>query len=143
MFVTKSFGWQSQSGMAGAFKTVSPLMESTRIIPFTGSRPTLPTHPARPDPDPTLIRLEIVNGRDQLSGGDAENGPRFAGEVHYIRYYADRLAETLGMRRLEACILEDRDGQTSIAATAQSSSWIGSIQTTRRSIKQVLESLGK
>jgi len=118
-------------------------MESTRIIPFTGARPTLPTPTARPEPDPTLIRLEIVNGRDQLSGGDAENGTRFAGEVHYICYYAERLAETLGMRRLEACILEDRDGQTAIAATAQSSSWIGSIQTTRRSIKHVLESLGK
>ncbi len=118
-------------------------MESTRIIPFTGVRTTLPTPTTRADPDPTLIRLEIVNGRDQLSGGDAENAPRFAGEVHYIQYYADRLAETLGMRRLEACILEDREGQTAIAATAQASSWIGSIQPTRRSIKQVLESLGK
>jgi len=57
-------------------------MESTRIIPFTGVRTTLPTPTTRADPDPTLIRLEIVNGRDQLSGGDAENAPRFAGEVH-------------------------------------------------------------
>lgn len=110
------------------------VMEPTRIIPITNPRSA---------PTADFIRLEKVNGREHLSGGDAENGPRFAGEVHYIQYYADRLAETLGMRRLEACILEDRDGQTSIAATAQVGSWIGSIQSTRRSIKQVLESLGK
>jgi hypothetical protein len=108
-------------------------MEPTRIIPITSPR-------AAPSTD--LIRLETVNGQEQLSG-EPENAPRFAGEVHYVSYYAARLAETLGMRRLEVCILEDRDGQTSMAAGNQPGSWRGTIQTTRRSIKQVLESLGR
>jgi hypothetical protein len=118
-------------------------MEPTRIIPITPSRPTQPANIIRMEADPSLIRLETVNGQEQLSGGEPENAPRFAGEVHYVSYYATRLAETLGMRRLEACILEDRDGQTSLAAGNQAGSWHGSIQTTRRSIKQVLESLGR
>lgn len=63
--------------------------------------------------------------------------------MNYVSYYAARLAETLGMRRLEACILEDRDGQTSLAEVQNQGSWHGSIQTSRRSIKHVLESLGR
>lgn len=117
-------------------------MEPTRIIPIASARTPQPANVIRMEPDPTLIKLETVNGQQQVSGGDAENGPRFAGEVHYVSYYAARLADTLGMRRLEACILEDRDGQTAMAAGVQPESWRGSIQTTRRSIKQVLESLG-
>lgn len=109
-------------------------MEPTRIIPITVPRSA---------PSTDFIRLETVNGQEQLSGGEPENAPRFAGEVHYVSYYATRLAETLGMRRLEACILEDRDGQTSMAAGGQPGSWRGTIQTTRRSIKQVLESFGR
>lgn len=118
-------------------------MEPTRIIPLSSTRQPQAANIIRMEPDPGLIRIETTGGQEQLSGGDSENAPRFSGEVHYVSYYAARLAETLGMRRLEACILEDRDGQTSIAAGAQAGSWRGSIQTTRRSIKQVLESLGR
>lgn len=117
-------------------------MEPTRIIPITSARTAQPANIIRMDPDPGLIRLETVNGQEQLSGGEPEAAQRFAGEVNYVNYYAARLAETLGMRRLEVCILEDREGQTSLAAGGQPGSWRGSIQTTRRSIKQVLESLG-
>lgn len=117
-------------------------MEPTRIIPIITTRTPQPANVIRMEPDPTLIKLETVHGQQQVSGGDAENGPRFAGEVHYVSYYAAQLADTLGMRQLESCILEDRDGQTAMAAGAQSGSWRGSIQPTRRSIRQVLESLG-
>ena len=119
------------------------LMEPTRIIPLSGARTAQAGNIFRMEPDPGLIRIDTVGGHEQLSGGDPENAQRFAGEVHYVSYYAARLAETLGMRRLEACILEDRDGQTALAAGTQSGSWRGSIQTSRRSIKQVLESLGR
>jgi hypothetical protein len=131
-----------QIGMAFASLSVL-IMEPTRIIPITGSRPAQSANIIRMEPDPGLIRIDTVGGQEHLSGGDPENAQRFAGEVHYVSYYAARLAETLGMRRLESCILEDRDGQTALAASAQSGSWRGSIQTSRRSIKQVLESLGR
>jgi hypothetical protein len=118
-------------------------MEPTRIIPISSARSGQPANVIRMDPDPTLIKIETVSGKESISGGDPENAQRFSGEIHYVSYYAARLAETLGMRRLEACILEDRDGQTSIAAGQNHGSWHGSIQTSRRSIKQVLESLGR
>lgn len=107
-------------------------MEPTRIIPISSARSGQPANVIRMDPDPTLIKIETVSGKESISG-----------EIHYVSYYAARLAETLGMHRLEACILEDRDGQTSIAAGQNHGSWHGSIQTSRRSIKQVLESLGR
>jgi hypothetical protein len=118
-------------------------MEPTRIIPISSTRSGQPANVIRMEPDPTLIKIETVSGREHISGGDPENAQRFSGEVNYVSYYAARLAETLGMRRLEACILEDRDGQTSLAAGQNQGSWHGSIQTSRRSIKQVLESLGR
>lgn len=117
-------------------------MEPTRIIPISSARTGQPANVIRMDPDPTLIKVETVNGHEHISG-DPENAQRFSGEVRYVSYYAARLAETLGMRRLEVCILEDRDGQTSLAAGQSNGSWHGSIQPTRRSIKQVLESLGR
>ena len=118
-------------------------MEPTRIIPISSTRSGQPANVIRMEPDPTLIKIESVNGQEHSSGGDPENAQRFSGEVNYVSYYAARLAETLGMRRLEACILEDRDGQTSFAGGQNQGSWHGSIQTSRRSIKQVLESLGR
>ncbi|MBE7495092.1 MAG: hypothetical protein HS117_09115 [Verrucomicrobiaceae bacterium] len=118
-------------------------MEPTRIIPISSTRGGQPANVIRMEPDPMLIKIDTINGQEHVSGSDAENAQRFSGEVRYASYYAARLAETLGMRRLEVCILEDRDGQTSLAAGQQAGSWHGSIQPARRSIKQVLESLGR
>ena len=109
-------------------------MDSTRIIPISTPRK---------DSDPAPIKLERLRGRETVSGGDPEVAQRFAGEVNYVSYYAARLAETLGMRRLEVAILEDREGQVSMAAGQQEGSWHGAISNSRRSIKQVLESLGR
>ena len=109
-------------------------MDSTRIIPIST---------ARKDSDPAPIRLERHQGRETVSGGDPEAAQRFAGEVNYVSYYAARLAETLGMRRLEVAILEDREGQASMSVGQQAGSWHGAISSNRRSIKQVLESLGR
>ncbi len=67
------------------------------------------------EPDPGLIKMESSQGRETLTGGDTESAQRFAGEVKYVGYFAEKLAETLGMRRLEIAIVEDRDGQTSIS----------------------------
>ena len=109
-------------------------MDSTRIIPNST---------ARKDSDPAPIRLERHQGRESVSGADPEAAQRFAGEVNYVSYYAARLAETLGMRRLELAILEDRDGQAAMGASQQAGNWHGAISSSRRSIKQVLESLGR
>ncbi len=95
------------------------------------------------EPDPGLIKVETARGRESVSGSDSESAQRFAGEVKYIGYFADKLAETLGMRRLEMAIVEDREGQTTIGAGQQSGSWHGAISSNRRSIKQVRDSLGK
>jgi len=118
-------------------------MESTRIIPISGARTTQPANIIRMEPDPGLIKLERQNGRESLSGGDPESAQRFAGEVNYVSYYAARLAETLGMRRLQVAILEDREGQAVMCAEQQDDNWHGTISSSRRSIKQVLESLGR
>lgn len=95
------------------------------------------------DPDPGLIKMESAQGRESVSGGDAESSQRFAGEVKYVGYYAAKLAETLGMRRLEMAIVEDREGQTSISAGQQAGNWHGAVSSNRRSIKQVRESLAR
>jgi hypothetical protein len=144
------YQWVTSRGMRRADDAVlflpyflPPAMESTRIIPLTGTRSGQPSNIIRMEPDPHLIKIDLVAGQEQISGGDAENAQRFSGETRYVSYYAARIAETLGMRRLEVCILEDRDGQTSMLAGQQSGGWRGSIQPVRRSIKQVLESLGR
>lgn len=95
------------------------------------------------EPDPGLIKMESMQGRESISGGDPESAQRFAGEVKYVSYYTDTLAETLGMRRLEVAIVEDREGQTSISAAQQPGSWHGAVSSHRRSIKHVRESLAR
>ncbi len=119
-------------------------MEPTRIIPLSTPRSNAGPHPSnivRMEPDPGLIKMESSHGRESLSGGDTESAQRFAGEVKYVGYFAEKLAETLGMRRLETAILEDRDGQTAIRTGEQAGNWHGVISSNRRSIKQVRESL--
>ena len=120
-------------------------MEPTRIIPISGTRGSggKPANIVPMDPDPGLIKMESAQGRETLSGGDAESAQRFAGEVKYVGYFTDKLAETLGMRRLEVAIVEDRDGQTSISAAQQPGNWHGSVSSHRRSIKQVREALAR
>ena len=121
-------------------------MEPTRIIPISTTRQAAAIQPANivpMEPDPGLIKMESVQGRETISGGDAESAQRFAGEVKYVSYYTDRLAETLGMRRLEMAIVEDREGQTSISAAQQPGSWHGAVSSHRRSIKHVRESLAR
>jgi hypothetical protein len=118
----------------------------TRIIPLSSNRTATGAQPSniiRMEPDPGLIKMETVQGRESVSGGDAESAQRFAGEVKYVGYYADKLAETLGMRRLEMAIVEDRDGQTAISAGQQDGNWHGSVSGNQRSIKQVRESLAR
>jgi hypothetical protein len=119
-------------------------MESTRIIPVSTSRSTAGAQPStviRMEPTPGLIKMESSQGRETLSGGDTESSQRFAGEVKYVGYFAEKLADTLGMRRMEVAILEDREGQTAIGTGQQSGTWHGLISSNRRSIKQVRESL--
>ncbi|MHB1081665.1 MAG: hypothetical protein ACYC67_19910 [Prosthecobacter sp.] len=121
-------------------------MEPTRIIPISSARHAAGAQPSnivRMEPDPGLIKMESFQGRETLSGGDTESAQRFAGEVKYVGYFADKLAETLGMRRLEIAIVEDRDGQTSISTGEKTGSWHGMISSNRRSIKQVRESLAR
>jgi hypothetical protein len=117
-------------------------MESTRIIPIS-SRGTAaqPANIVRMEPGPGLITMETGHGRESVAGGDAESAQRFAGEVKYIGYYADKLAATLGMHRLEVAIVEDREGQTVINAGQQAGNWHGMVSGHRRSIKVVRESL--
>lgn len=121
-------------------------MEQTRIIPIsrTGTAgDTQPSNIVRMEPDPGLIKMEMLHGRETVSGGDTESAQRFAGEVKYVGYFADKLAETLGMRRLEVAIVEDRDGQTSLSAGQQNGHWHGSVSGNRRSIRQVRETLAR
>ncbi|MCB1279831.1 hypothetical protein [Prosthecobacter sp.] len=95
------------------------------------------------EPDPGLIKMEVTQGRETISGGDAESSQRFAGEVKYVGYFAEKLAETLGMTGLEMAIVEDREGQTSISAGQQRGNWHGVVSGSRRSIKHVRESLAR
>lgn len=121
-------------------------MEPTRIIPISSARSSAGTQPSnivRMEPDPGLIKMESFQGRESVSGGDAESAQRFAGEVKYVGYFADKLAETLGMRSLEMAIVEDREGQTAISAGQQPGNWHGVVSSNRRSIKQVRESLAR
>ena len=76
-------------------------MEPTRIIPISSARTASGAQPSnivRMEPDPGLIKMESAQGRESVSGGDSESAQRFAGEVKYVGYYADKLVETLGMR---------------------------------------------
>lgn len=120
-------------------------MEPTRIIPISsarhGSAGAQPSNIVRMEPEPGFIKMETSQGREYVSGGDSESSQRFAGEVKYVGYYANKLADTLGMRRLEMAIIEDREGQTAICAGQQAGNWHGVISSNRRSIKQVRESL--
>jgi hypothetical protein len=91
------------------------------------------------EPDPGLIKLETASGRDVVSGGDSESAQRFASEVKYVTYFGQRLAETLGMRKLTLGIVEDREGQT--AFRSSSTGWHGAVSSNRRGLWQVRESL--
>ncbi|MEN3941164.1 hypothetical protein WJU23_07715 [Prosthecobacter sp. SYSU 5D2] len=93
------------------------------------------------EPDPGLIKMDTLQGRESLSGGDAESSQRFASEVKYITFYAHKLAETLGMHQLQLGIVEDREGQTAFHSSANG--WHGVVSSNRRSLKQIKESLAR
>lgn len=93
------------------------------------------------EPDPGLIKMDTLLGRNSLSGGDAESSQRFASEVTYVTFFAQKLADTLGMHQLQLGIVEDREGQT--AFQASSSGWHGVVSGSRRAFKQVRESLAR
>jgi len=112
----------------------------TRIIPLNPARNgAQPSNIIRMEPDPGLIKMDTLNGRESLSGGDQESAQRFGSEVKYVSYYAQRLAEVLGMHQLQLGVVEDREGQTSFAASANG--WQGAISSNRRSLRQVRDSL--
>jgi len=114
--------------------------EPTRIIPLSSERPAQqPSNIVRMQPDPGLIKLDTVAGRETLSGGEPDSAQRFSSEVKYVSYFAKRLAETLGMRQLALGIVEDREGQTSFRAS--STGWHGAVSSNRRSLWQVRETL--
>ncbi|SKB03579.1 hypothetical protein SAMN02745166_03848 [Prosthecobacter debontii] len=100
-----------------------------------------PTNVIRMEPDPGLIKIETVQGREVVSGGDAESTQRFSSEVKYVTYYSQRLADILGMHQLQLGIVEDREGQTAFQASA--AGWHGAVSSNRRSLKQVKDSLAR
>lgn len=123
---------------------ISHDVEPTRIIPISASRPLQreqPSNVIRMEPDPGLIKMDTLLGRNSLSGGDAESSQRFASEVTYVTFFAQKLADTLGMHQLQLGIVEDREGQT--AFHASSSGWHGVVSGSRRAFKQVRESLAR
>ena len=70
-----------------------------------------PSNIIRMEPDPGLIKMDLSKGRESLSGGDQESAQRFGSEVKYVTYFAQRLAESLGMHQLQLGIIEDRNQQ--------------------------------
>ncbi len=93
------------------------------------------------EPDPGLIKMDMAQGRESLSGGDSESAQRFGSEVKFVTWYAQRLAEILGMHQLQLGIVEDREGQTAFASS--SNGWHGVVSGNRRSVRQVCESLAR
>lgn len=114
--------------------------QPTRIIPLNArSSGTQPSNIIRMEPDPGLIKMDTAQGRESLSGGDAESAQRFGSEVKYVTYFAHRLTEILGMHQLQLGVVEDREGQTAFASSVNG--WHGVVSSNRRSLRQVRESL--
>lgn len=85
--------------------------------------------------------METAQGRETLSGGDSESSQRFASEVKFVTYFAQKLADTLGMRQLQFGVVEDREGQAAFAASP--AGWYGVISSNRRSVRQLKEFLAR
>lgn len=115
--------------------------QPTRIIPLSGNRPgQQPSNIIRMEPDTGMIKLDISQGRDSVSGGtDSESAQRFGSEVKYITYFAQRLADILGMHELQLGVVEDREGQTAFSLAANG--WHGAVSSNRKSLKQLRDSL--
>ncbi|HCN77640.1 MAG TPA: hypothetical protein DIT13_10665 [Verrucomicrobiales bacterium] len=108
-------------------------MESTRVI-------QLPVR-SQPAHEPELIKLVQSQGRENISGGDAESSRRFASEIQYVTWHARRIAPILGMSTLRLGIVEDREGQT--AFHISSDGWHGVVSGGRRPLRQLRESLAR
>ena len=133
-------------GMANALttrSTINLVEQPTRIIPLSGNLPgQQPSNIIRMEPDPGMIKLDISQGRESVSGGsDSESAQRFGSEVKYVSYFATKLTEILGMHQLQLGVVEDREGQTAFAAS--SNGWHGSVSSNRKSLKQLRESFAK
>ena len=121
-----------------------PPVESTRIIPIAGGSVSgweQPSNIIRMEPDAGLIKIVTAQGRETITGGDGESGQRFSSEVKYVSYFAQRLADTLGMRQLEFGIVEDGAGQTAFQSAP--GGWQGVVSGSRKSVKHVKESLAR
>ncbi len=114
-------------------------MENTRIIPNLNPKDEGKASSGG-KVDQVLIKMEVRNGKEEITGGDPENAQRFEGEVKYVAYFAQRLADALNMHSLELGVIEDREGQTAFHATA-GGGWHGVVGSSRRSLKQVSEAL--
>lgn len=138
-----------QEAKNGTPCAIRNFVEATRIIPIPTNRPSQgqpqqqqpqqPSNIVRMEPAPGLIKIDRSQGKEFVSGGDGESTQRFASEVKYVTFYAQKLAETLGMYQLQTGIVEDREGQTAFQSSA--TGWHGAVSPSRRSLKQVKESL--
>lgn len=108
-------------------------MESTRVISLPARQPVTA--------EPGLIKLVQGQGRENVSGGDAESSQRFAGEIQYVTWHALRLASTIGMSTLRLGVVEDREGQTAFHVSRDG--WHGVVSGNRRPLKQLRESLAR
>lgn len=126
-----TLGLKRMHGTATAERII---VEATRIIPNSKDESRAK------GVDRGLIKFSKNGGQEVLTGVDAETNQRFAGEVKYVNYFAQRLAEVLNMHTLEMGVIDDREGQTAFHATA-GGGWHGVMGKDRRSFKQAKEAL--
>lgn len=120
--------------MHGTAPALALSVEATRIIPNTKDESRAK------GVDRGLIKFSKNGGQEVLTGMDAETNQRFASEVKYVSYFAQRLAEALNMHSLEMGVIDDREGQTAFHATSDGG-WHGLLSPDRRSFKQAKEVL--
>lgn len=84
-----------------------------------------------------IYRADLTAGAEKVSGIDNEVGQRFASEIHYVNYYARKLADTLAMQRLDMAIVEDRDSQTSFHRNGSDVKWQGVVASHRLPVHEL------
>ena len=84
-----------------------------------------------------IYRADLTPGAEKVNGIDSEVGQRFASEIHFVNYYARKLADTLAMQRLDMAIVEDRDSQTSFFRNGSEVKWQGIVAAHRLPIHEV------
>ena len=96
--------------------------------------------------DTQSVPLFQVMSTDSVRGtGEPEQQQRFLNEVNYASYYANRIADCLGMRVLELGVVEDADSQTAFYVVpgrgGQAPIVNGFTTTTRRPLSTLVETL--